>query len=120
MDSIKKTNKGFTLIELVVVIAIMMILASAITLAVIHNIEKSKKSDCINTRKTMENDYMVEKVSIEEQRNNMEGCTDLEYDLQEFLDAHEGEYRCKSHGSFRVDEDGTIGCTKHGSIYTSE
>lgn len=110
-------NQGFSLVELIIVIAIMAVLASAISLAVIRYIEKSRESNCISTRKTMEKEYLLEKTEIEEQRNNIDNCTDPEYDVAEYLAAHDGEYECKSHGHYEALPDGSIGCTVHGSMY---
>ena len=41
----KKSNKGFSLVELIIVIAIMAILAAAIAPALIRYIDKSRKAD---------------------------------------------------------------------------
>lgn len=43
----KKSNKGFSLVELIIVIAIMAILAAAIAPALIRYIDKSRKADDI-------------------------------------------------------------------------
>jgi hypothetical protein len=64
----------------------------------------------------MEKDYLLEKVEIEEQRNSgAEAFT--EYTVDEFIQAHEGEYSCPSKGTFEELYDGSIGCSVHGSIY---
>jgi prepilin-type N-terminal cleavage/methylation domain-containing protein len=110
-----RCDEGFTLVELIIVIAIMAILASAIGLGVIKYLEKSRESNCINTRKTMENEYLLEKAEIEEKRNNSGEYT--EYTVDEYLKAHDGEYSCDAHGTFSQHADGSIGCSVHGSIY---
>jgi prepilin-type N-terminal cleavage/methylation domain-containing protein len=112
-----RQDEGFTLVELIIVIAIMAILASAIGLGVIKYIEKSRESNCINTRKTMEKEYLLEKTEIEEQRNNSGEFS--EYTLDEYFQAHEDDYSCPSDGEFEELSDGSIGCSVHGSMYNN-
>jgi type IV pilus assembly protein PilA len=45
----KKNNKGFSLVELIVVVLIMAIIATALTLAVTKYVAKSKRSSDANT-----------------------------------------------------------------------
>lgn len=126
-------NLGFSLVELVIVIAIMMILAATISLAVVRYIERSREADCINTRKTMEKEYFLEKVEEEDKQYAL-GNDDYVYTIDEYLLKHAGEYRCKSHGDYKPEEpDGQeadenvpddqrehIYCTKHGSVYVPD
>lgn len=49
----KKNNKGFSLVELIIVIAIMAILAGAIAPALIRYIDKSRKSNDVSSAKTI-------------------------------------------------------------------
>lgn len=49
----KTNNKGFSLVELIIVIAIMAILAGAIAPALIRYIDKSRKSNDISAAKTI-------------------------------------------------------------------
>ncbi|MBO5610235.1 MAG: prepilin-type N-terminal cleavage/methylation domain-containing protein [Eubacterium sp.] len=48
---IYKKDSGFTLVELIIVIAIMAILSAAIAPAVIRYIEKARKADDVQTAK---------------------------------------------------------------------
>lgn len=48
-----KNNKGFSLVELIIVIAIMAILAGAIAPALIRYIDKSRKSNDVSSAKTI-------------------------------------------------------------------
>lgn len=49
----KTNNKGFSLVELIIVIAIMAILAGAIAPALIRYIDKSRKSNDVSSCKTI-------------------------------------------------------------------
>ena len=49
----KSNNKGFSLVELIIVIAIMAILAGAIAPALIRYIDKSRKSNDVSAAKTI-------------------------------------------------------------------
>lgn len=49
----KKNNKGFSLVELIIVIAIMAILAGAIAPALIRYIDKSRKSNDVSAAKSI-------------------------------------------------------------------
>lgn len=53
-------NKGFSLVELIIVIAIMGILLGIIGLAVVPYVEKSGKSVCISERDTLVRDFYDE------------------------------------------------------------
>lgn len=50
----KKNNKGFSLVELIIVIAIMAILAGAIAPALIRYIDKSRRSNDVSAAKTID------------------------------------------------------------------
>lgn len=51
----RRSNKGFTLIELIVVIAVLAILAAIITPVLINQVQSSKTSTDIANAKTIEN-----------------------------------------------------------------
>jgi type IV pilus assembly protein PilA len=53
INLMKKTNKGFSLVELIIVIAIMAILAAAIAPALIRYIDKSRRADDVTAAGTV-------------------------------------------------------------------
>ena len=69
----KKNNKGFSLVELIVVVLIMAIIATALTLAVTKYVAKSKRSSDANTAgelktaaETAVTDYLTSKEDLGE------------------------------------------------------
>ena len=58
----KTNNKGFSLVELIIVIAIMAILAGAIAPALIRYIDKSRKSNDVSSAKTMLRQHLVMRI----------------------------------------------------------
>lgn len=66
----KMNNKGFSLVELIIVIAIMAILAGAIAPALIRYIDKSRKSNDISAAKTI-------KTAVETALGNEDVYTDI-------------------------------------------
>lgn len=74
----KMNNKGFSLVELIIVIAIMAILAGAIAPALIRYIDKSRKSNDVSSGKTIKTAVetaMGNEVAYEELTNNGSGST---------------------------------------------
>ena len=71
-------NKGFSLVELIIVIAIMAILAAAIAPALIRYIDKSRKSDDVAAAETVNtavNAALANEDAYSELANNMSGAT---------------------------------------------
>lgn len=73
-------NKGFSLVELIIVIAIMAILAAAIAPALIRYIDKSRKSDDVAAAETVGtavNAALANEDAYSEVASNMNGSTDV-------------------------------------------
>ena len=71
-------NKGFSLVELIIVIAIMAILAAAIAPALIRYIDKSRKADDVAAAETINtavNAALANEDAYSEVANNMSGAT---------------------------------------------
>ena len=68
-------NKGFSLVELIIVIAIMAILAAAIAPALIRNIDKSRRADDVTAAGTVET-AVVTALANEKIYDNIVGSTD--------------------------------------------
>ena len=71
-----KKNKGFSLVELIIVIAIMAILAAAIAPALIRYIDKSRKADDVTaagTIATAANAALANEAAYESVQNSMHG-----------------------------------------------
>lgn len=78
----KKNNKGFSLVELIVVVLIMAIIATALTLAVTKYVAKSKRSSDANTAgelktaaETAITDYLTSVDALDEQTITITGAT---------------------------------------------
>ena len=73
-------NKGFSLVELIIVIAIMAILAAAIAPALIRYIDKSRKSDDVAAAETVGtavNAALANEDAYSEVSGSMNGTTDV-------------------------------------------
>ena len=75
----KTNNKGFSLVELIIVIAIMAILAGAIAPALIKYIDKSRKTNDVSSAKTI-------KTAVETALGNES--------IYEFLTTTDSSYKC--------------------------
>lgn len=62
-NKIKTNNKGFSLIELIVVIAILAVLIGVLAPTIISNIEKSRRSKCISDRDSLRTQINIGVVS---------------------------------------------------------
>jgi prepilin-type N-terminal cleavage/methylation domain-containing protein len=99
----KESNKGFTLIELVIVIAIIGILAGLAIPRFLNYLEESRKNVCIANRAEMEREYAY---------NNAKG---LATDLKIFLDdsTMHNPAVCPSQGTYSIGDNDHILCSYH-------
>lgn len=74
----KKSNKGFSLVELIIVIAIMAILAAAIAPALIRYIDKSRRADDVQAASTINsavNSVLANEEAYDEVAQSMNGAS---------------------------------------------
>lgn len=112
----RSDNAGFSLVEILIVIAIMVVLAGVVSISLIRYVERSRESNCISMRKTMEKEYTT--IMIERETLNLDnGVVNYRYTVQDYLDEFT-DYVCPDGGDLEPSADGhSIDCTKHGSLY---
>ena len=92
----KKNNKGFSLVELIVVVLIMAIIATALTLAVTKYVAKSKRSSDANTAgelktaaETTVTDYLTSVNNLGAGTIKITGAKDTEWDAESSVDGYQ-------------------------------
>ncbi len=114
----EKRDKGFSLIELIVVIAIMAILVGVLTVTLTKNIEKSKRSVCFSDMDNLCREYMINIITSKEDPHDLVESIMDEHDItSEGNDTFSGQ--CKSGGIYTVtyneDNSISISCSIHGT-----
>ena len=103
----KNSNKGFSLVELIIVIAIMAILAVAIGLTIIRYINKARKADDITTAESIGVSVSAAMASDEDMRDF------LQWNLQQL--GNSNDYRVLGYSSVATGSTGT----KYNTLFTS-
>lgn len=121
-----KKNEGFSLVELVIVIAIMAVLAGAIAPALIKYIDNARGAKCIECMKNFQTEFQTEYANrAYSQGLYGEDLVDaVATYLQLDLASNEIVGLCPydEHVTFEIDDEGrvlTLRCDKHGVVVGS-
>lgn len=120
---VRKNKRGFTLIELIVVVAIIAILIALIVPNVIRHVEKTQQVTCLGNIASLQREYYMEVVSG--------GDADYQAAWARAVDADGGELSgnslagiCPGGGDMTVllADDGTVSltCSIHGNVIQKE
>lgn len=118
IKGIVASNKGFSLVELIIVIAIMAVLAAALAPQLIKYIEKSRNNVCINNMGIIFDAISIEYADKRESYNKFGKITDLEN-----VELYDGT-KCPSKGTYEIEVTALsnggckieITCSKHGKF----
>jgi prepilin-type N-terminal cleavage/methylation domain-containing protein len=114
----KLGNKGFSLVEIIIVVAIMAVLAAALAPQIIKYIERSRANVCQHNMGMIKEAVQLEISELEKAYNKYGTITDLTQ-----VELYDGT-KCESGGTYSVDviqlEDCRysidISCSKHGAF----
>lgn len=98
----RKNVKGFTLIEMIVVVTILGILLGIMVPGVLHYISNAKEKECATNRKTLLLELDARRV------------LNPEKDMGDIIGEH-GEIQCPEGGEYRAVGKNAVECTIHGS-----
>lgn len=114
----KLGNKGFSLVEIIIVVAIMAVLAAALAPQLVKYIERSKKNVCQHNMGVIEEAIECEISELEKAYNKYGTITDMEQ-----VELYDGT-KCESGGTYSVEVTQLpdcgykidITCSKHGAF----